>query len=272
MPHLNQLIEKYNKKGLEILCITSKNDSAGKKKTEEFIETTKLIAPVGYVAPSDYNSLFQSLGGKGVPFSALVDPKGKVVWTGHPGSFNEAMVEKHISGARLGSGGSGGGISFDTELPKAYSGISKGLSKGKVGANLAKIEKTLQNKRTSDTDKEALTTVKDEIRSFFDTEMKGIEGAIGESRYFDAVESLSVLAKHYKGHDLGKAAKTKHKSIITNKSLKDEIEAGKRIAKAKKDIEAGKNDKAKKGLKIITGGYLKTTKEAARAKRLIGEL
>ncbi len=271
MPHLNQLIEQYKKQGFEVLCVTDEYASGRKEKTEEFIESTGLKAPVAYLAKNVYQKLMKGLGGRGIPFSALVDPKGVIVWKGHPGNLKADLIEKHIGGARIG-GNAGAGISFDAELPKAFSGIAKGLAKGKVGSNLAKIEKALQNARTSADDKVTLAAIRDEVRGFFDTEMKGSNKAKDESRFFDAVTSLSLLAKHYKGHELGKAAQSEKKAIMTNKELKDEIEAGKRIAKAMKAAAAGKATNAKKSLEIILSGYLKNTKEAQRAKQLLTEI
>ncbi len=270
MPHLNQLIESYKKKGFEALCVTAESDSAGKKKTQEFIDATDLKAAVGYLSKADNKTLMTSVGASGYPSSFLVNPKGKIVWKGHPSSLTSAIIEEHIGGARL--GGAGGGITFEAELPKSYASIVKGLEKGKIGASLKKIEKALQNSRTSDSDKESLTSLRDEVRSFFDTAVEKAETAVNEDRPFDALAALAPLSKHYKGHELGKTAAAKMKAIKTNKSLKDEIEAGKRIAKALQLVEAGKTEKAKKALEIISSGYLKTTKEAARAKRLLATL
>ena len=240
------MIGKYKKKGLEVLCVTNEGSSDGKAKTLDFISTTKLIAPVAFLNQGDNSKLMKAAGARGYPSCALINPKGKLVWKGGPNGVTDSLIEEHIAGARIG--------------------------KGKVGANLAKIEKALQNARTSNSDKSALRTVREEIRGRYDADMAKARTAKAEGRFYDAMMTFELLANHFKGHELGKSAKNDHKAIRSNKELRDEIEVGKRIARAKKEIDAGKKDRAKKSLAIITSGFLKTTKEAERAKAILETL
>ena len=67
-----------------------------KEKTEPWVE--KHGAKYAY-AYDKGTKLFSALKCRGYPSAALVDPNWTVVWTGHPASLNDGLIEKHIGGA-----------------------------------------------------------------------------------------------------------------------------------------------------------------------------
>lgn len=70
-----------------------------KEKTEPWVEEHKMQYDYGYMKKADLTPFMGALGMRGYPSAALVDPKGVVVWTGHPSSLNSGTIKKHLKGA-----------------------------------------------------------------------------------------------------------------------------------------------------------------------------
>ncbi|MFT4514443.1 MAG: hypothetical protein ACI89X_003448 [Planctomycetota bacterium] len=70
-----------------------------KEKTEPWVEKHKLQYDFGYMTKEAMSPWMKSLGMRGYPSAALVNPKGVVVWTGHPASLSGSVIKKHLKGA-----------------------------------------------------------------------------------------------------------------------------------------------------------------------------
>jgi hypothetical protein len=70
-----------------------------KDKTEPWVEAQNMRYAFGYLSKAAMGEFMQSLGMRGYPSAALVDPQGTVVWAGHPASLSSSTVEKHLRGA-----------------------------------------------------------------------------------------------------------------------------------------------------------------------------
>ena len=92
VPHLNELQEQYGARGFSVVAVTS--ESA--KKTEPWIRQMKVGYAYGYDPERKLQQLFQF---QGIPFGALIDPFGNVVWTGHPMRLTAEEIEKALVGA-----------------------------------------------------------------------------------------------------------------------------------------------------------------------------
>ena len=108
------MVEKYGKKGFEVVGVTGE---AAHDKTERFIAQTGMKAHVVYEPGL---ASMKAYGFGGFPSTALVNPKGKVVFKGHPSSLNDATIAQHIRGARVSNAGATG-LSVEVTLPKAFS-------------------------------------------------------------------------------------------------------------------------------------------------------
>jgi thiol-disulfide isomerase/thioredoxin len=97
VPHLNELQEEYGARGFSVVAVTGE----GAKKTEPWIRKRGAKYAYGYDPKGEVHGLFQVLtpGGRGIPFAALVDPFGTVLWTGNPSGLNEELIERSLKGA-----------------------------------------------------------------------------------------------------------------------------------------------------------------------------
>jgi len=262
MPHLNQLIEKYGKKGFVAVGVTSEAEGP----TKGFMEQTSAKMAVAY-EPSLKS--MKAYGFNGFPSSALISPKGVVVWTGHPSSLTEKIIEENLVGVVMNASGK---LTVDADLPKKYASIAKQLEKGDLGDGMKALDAVLANEKLPDADRTALEAAKEQVNAVLEEEKKAIETAVGEERWFDATAGWKRLATHFKGHEAAKAAETAAADVAKDPAKKKELEAGQRIAEAQKAAAAGKKKEALAILDGLGTGYLKDTKEAARAKTVAEEI
>ncbi|MBX7158217.1 MAG: TlpA family protein disulfide reductase [Verrucomicrobiae bacterium] len=87
IPHLNEIYEKYQKEGLQIVGISNEPKSVIKK----FMETTPMKYHVASDEKGDYSKPFDV---EGIPHAFLIDKTGKIVWEGHPMDLQESAIEK----------------------------------------------------------------------------------------------------------------------------------------------------------------------------------
>jgi hypothetical protein len=262
------LIERYGKKGFVILAITGEPES----ETKKFIEETKLAAPVVFEKTADGKvpESMKAFGFEGLPSSALIGPKGEVLWTGHPSGLTEKIIEEHLAGVKPPAPSAK--LAIECDLPKKYAPTAKMLSSGRVGEGRNALAKALEAKDLKEGDKPQLEAAVAEVDALIERELLAATTAASEKRYFDAQAAWKRISAACRGHDAGKTADTKLAELGKDAALKKEIEAGARIAEAQKLAEAGKTKQALGVLTALGDGYLKDTEEAKRAKALAEEL
>lgn len=264
VPHMNELAEKFGKRGFAPVYITDGEED----KTKTFIEDTKLTAPVMW--DKNLMKTMDAFGFDGYPSSALIGPTGKVLWVGDPRSLTEKMIEDNLAGVVLRAASAK--LTFDVELPKKNAATAKLLATGKIGEGRAALKTALEAKNLKEEDQKLIEEAASEIDAALDAELKAAETAIAEKRYFDAQTTWKRLSAQCKGLDAAKTADEKLSGLAKDASLKKEIEAGARIAEAQKASAAGKNKQALGILKSLGEGYLKDTEEAKRAQALAEEI
>ena len=264
MPHTNQLVDEFGKRGFTVVGVTGEP----KGPTEKYLESTG--AKMAVIFEPGLASM-KEFGFGGFPSSALINPKGKVVWTGHPAGLTAKIIEKNIAGARTGLR-PGSTLSVEAKLPKKWSGVAKKLAKGKLGAGLKALEKAI-DKGAAGYDGELLGKALETVRSVLKGTQESASSAYDEGRFADAEANWELIKKHFAGHPAAKEASNKIRDLKKNKEIALELDAGRRIRKAMNLSNAGKTKKAIKALKaLIKTGRLSQTKEASRAKTLLEEL
>jgi len=88
IPHLNQLHETYEKKGVVICGITQEQEGT----VAGFIKTTPMKYHVGLDAGA--TSAAYMKGVSGIPHAFVIDRKGKVAWHGHPMAGLDEVLAK----------------------------------------------------------------------------------------------------------------------------------------------------------------------------------
>src|SRR5688572_15882786 len=84
IPHLNDLHDKFEKRGLTIIGCTDEPSA----KVKPFIGERGIKYPVAIISRKD--SPYKS---DSIPHAWLIDPSGQVVWKGHPAGLKETDIE-----------------------------------------------------------------------------------------------------------------------------------------------------------------------------------
>ena len=92
MPHLNELHEKFESRGLSIVGVTSE----GVGPTEKWVGENSVKYAYAY---DQGGQLMREMGVTGIPDAILINPAGKIVWQGGPGGLTDALIEKHLEGS-----------------------------------------------------------------------------------------------------------------------------------------------------------------------------
>ncbi len=66
------------------------------KLTEPWIKSKGVTYAYGYDKSGKLDRFFNV---SGIPHAVLIDPTGKIVWTGHPGNLNDGVIEKALDGS-----------------------------------------------------------------------------------------------------------------------------------------------------------------------------
>lgn len=149
----------------------------GKKETEPWIEAKHVSYAYAY---DKGGKLAGKLGVSGIPHAFLVDPQGKIVWEGHPGSLSEAVVEKALAGALP---------KPLFEFPAAAAGVKSALVKRNYAAALAEAQKLGAEGAELERDVQGLVRAR----------VQAMKSALESGDLLGAQEAASALKKELEG-------------------------------------------------------------------------
>lgn len=83
---MNSLADEFAGKGLIVVGVTSDMDTEA---TDEWVRETGARYPYGY---DEAGAMERKLGVRSIPHAVLVDPTGKIVYSGHPAGLDHELV------------------------------------------------------------------------------------------------------------------------------------------------------------------------------------
>src|SRR5262252_2746135 len=92
IPHNNELNKKFSKRGLVVVGVTNEPE----KLVEKYVADNNVEYPI-FIEKSFSSKAALKIAA--YPHAVLVDPKGNVVWAGHPGNIDDATIEQALRGA-----------------------------------------------------------------------------------------------------------------------------------------------------------------------------
>jgi thiol-disulfide isomerase/thioredoxin len=92
IPHLNTLYNRYKDKGVVVLGLSDERLTQVAPFVEQMNKGKKNME---YIVGAGSNDV-ANYGVTGIPHAFLVDPEGKVVWTGHPMAGLDKAIEKAL--------------------------------------------------------------------------------------------------------------------------------------------------------------------------------
>lgn|GEM_PF-6024739 len=249
MVHLDGLQEKFAAKGLKVLAITNESRSA----VDEFV--TKTSAKHGIVIESGDSA--EAFEVKSYPSAFLIGPDGRILWSGHPGRADEALMARAISLVRVAP-----------ELPSALASITPSLEKEKWAEARAKTQKLIDGGTlTTDEDKEAAAKLVTWIDWLAQSGVDSAKAEGAKGRWYEAVALLEGVKRDFKGLPQALEADTQLKAISADKAKKDDVTSYGKLLKAKA-TQREKDMKPKEALplfKSIASKYVDTRAGKAAA-------
>lgn len=221
VPHLNELAARYGDRGLSILGVTGE----GKKDTQSWIEAKHVSYAYAY---DKGGKLAGKLGVSGIPHAFLIDPQGKIVWEGHPGSLSEAVIEKAIVGALA---------KPLFELPASASGVRSALGKRNYAAALAEARKLGADG----------AELERAVQGLVSARVQGMKSALEAGDLLGAQEAATALEKELEGLPEANEPGPVLARIEADKDAEKRIAAQKKV-RAIGELELGKKGEVEKAI------------------------
>ncbi len=219
LPHLQNLWEEYEGKGLHLFHVESQNHTY--EKVMLFTRKAGVTFPNPIQNWSDFpmiNSaalLDWGYDSKKLPRTYLIGVEGRVIWEGRFG-YDEVLKEelKKVRYPGL----------FRLEVDRAVRSIAKTFGKGEYGKAWKDVEKKLPLLKDEPAldDARWIVTRLEEISSYW----RGVaDEAMQEARYHVAIPALETLAGGFSGHDVGRKAAEDLKRLRRDADVKKELAA-----------------------------------------------
>lgn len=194
----------------------------------------------------------------GIPHAWLVDPKGKIVWDGHPASLKGTMIEEQLARVRLYP---------EFDLPKGLKRAQGYLAKGNFAYGLKALESYVKRPKDDEVASIAKKTIR-EVKKWGKGKYQDALDLGKEGDYGEGLLVLMQLEKQFKGREIGDKAKQTKSEWKKDKTIKTEIAAATALQKARSLISKKKYPAAGNLLKaIIKSKRFKETKTRVRAQK-----
>jgi hypothetical protein len=193
-------------------------------------------------------------GIRGIPDSVLVNPDGKVAWTGHPSSLKDSVLEAAVATA-----------TFIPPLPASQTKLNALLRAKKFGKAYTEIQAAVKGGKVEES--EAAPTI-----SAIESRMKGLledaEKARGEADYFTAGAMLNELKAAFAGTGESKKAAEILKEIEKDAKAREQVKAADTVEKLERALDARAFIDAYKGFKALAKKFPGTKIESLAKDRI----
>lgn len=180
----------------------------------------------------------------GYPTTALIDPQGKIVWMGHPGSLSDGVVEGALKGAKPFNPNF---LALAPSEPAAgrLAAIAKSMESGKLGKALGAAKGFDADPKATPEEKAGANKLAAEIDAYV-----GVLKAQGEQfvKSLDLIKALTVydaLTKDFAGMETGTAAKARIDEIKKDPKLSKELAAAEAFEKVREQASKLGSSKAR---------------------------
>ena len=253
MVHLNELQEKYQEKGFEIVSVSREPAASLEKFIEELGATFPIISESG-------NSM-RAYGRTSYPSAFLIGTDGRVLWEGHPGNLSDATIEQHLDEAKI-----------LPDFPDALRSIHKYMEKLKYGTALKKLTDMIDREKLEGDD----LTTGEEIRDWFTwyatSSLDHAAVNTREDRFYDASVTYESIEDLYKGHDFAGQAKDALKELLSDSDRKLEVKAGQKLAAILAEMAELTPKKALKALQPLLSRKYEDTRAGQEAAEIAQRL
>ncbi len=191
IPHLIDLHQKYADQGLVIVGHTDGSST----NLEGFIKSKNIPYLISVGA-----DIGDAYGVSGIPAVFVIDPDGKIAWSGHPSGLQESVITNLLKNVRLSANPAPRFAKPATSDKVAR--IEATIAMGKVGSGVKALEKL-----TADKDADTASSAKASLEVIAAWKEK-VDGELTKNKQagdvYAAAELASDVAVSYAGHDQAK--------------------------------------------------------------------
>ncbi|TVR49403.1 MAG: hypothetical protein EA402_00070 [Planctomycetota bacterium] len=187
IPKLNKLHKTYADQGLVILAHTD----ASSRNLPAFIKQHSIVYPI-----TIGGDIGRSWGVTGIPRVFLIDPEGRVAWTGHPAGMKEEQIVELLQQVQLSP------IAMPNFDPASgheqVASIEAGISRGQLGVGARALERLAQGR-----DETAANAARSSLaaigawREGVDTHIKELEES---GDIYATWQTVEAVAEAWTGH------------------------------------------------------------------------
>ena len=225
VPHIQELWEQYQGKGLHIFHVESQNHSH--EKVLLFTRKRGVTFPNPILNWCDFplinsGAVFDwGYNCAKLPRTYLIGVDGNVIWEGKFG-YDDLLAEelKKVKYPGL----------FRLEVAKPLRSIAETFGKGGYGKALAAAENKLQTLKDEQAISDAEWIIK-RANEIAERRQERVDMATDDLRYHDAIKQLDLIADEFSGTALGKDAAKKKKDLQKDPVVKKELEAWNQLEK-----------------------------------------
>jgi len=194
IPYINSLAEKWGDKGLTVLSLTRED----RVTVERFFRRHDL--KVNYTIGCESDSL-TAYGARGIPQAFVIDPKGLVVWVGHPLSGLGEAVEKALVSA-------GAPTTAPVTDPNdaELSAAAQALRQAEYAKALGILEDVLKSPG-DDARAQRASELMAEALEAGGARLDEAQSSLEARKYVEAAELLRGLAEQFADTDVGRKAR-----------------------------------------------------------------
>jgi len=254
------LQDEFGKDGLVVVALSDEED----QKVADYVDKHG----IGVRVASGSNGSGQ-YGVRGIPASALLNPKGEVVWFGSPYSLSSSKVKAALKGAKKSGKGGFLSMNLDAEYGGKLKKAAGDAEKGALGKALSGVRKLLADEKF--VEKEEAMALETEITDYVSLLQAQADGFLESREVLTAQSIYSALGDSLKGQTEAEAAVAAMKKIDKDESLQKELKAAELLVKAQSEVERRGKKKAAKKFESIVKKY-SGTKAAERAEKFLKTL
>lgn len=215
------------------------------EKTVPWIEEHGAEYAYGYLSAEDQTAFMAAAGMRGYPSAILVDPKGEIVWAGHPASLTGSTIEKHLRGADR--------TPVETRAlarkwPESAKDVIRAVVKGDLADALKEARELPENDRPQ---------VVQDVERVIDQRTKKLEALLQAEDYLGFAEAMDGIGATLEGLPPGDELAAQLKAVEKDREKKAVMNAQKKLHVFEQ--KALEEDDAKK-----LGRWIETIQEFAQ--------
>lgn len=217
---------------------------------ERHIDKVGMKFPIAMVRGDDVDRAYRL---RGFPTSYLIDARGRIAWSGHPGMLQDSAIERLLERS--------------THVPplgeKDFSKIDDLLADGELG----KADRELAKQLESAPSDERLLAARARIAAVSTALLEDASSAAGEGEYGFAAELYGQAEELFKGLEAAETAAARRKAIEDDPKAKDELKAYALLAEGRRSLTAGDEKRARS--KLSSAAKLDGTASGRQARELV---